>query len=94
MFRILFLLLVSISTQAQNTDLYVVYDQLFDNTKPIERKAFLYANEQTALFEDDLLSQYKQDIQENEKWQKEQDKKNKIKRTKAVIPNHSGIFLK
>ena len=83
MFRILFLLLVSISTQAQNTDLYVVYDQLFDYTTPIKRKAFLYANEQTALYEDDVLTQYKQNIQENEKWQKEQDKKNQGSSTKS-----------
>jgi len=83
MFRILFLLLVSTSVQAQNTDLYVVYDQLFDNFKRVERKAFLYANEQTALYEDDLLTQYKQNIQENEKWQKEQDKKNQGSNTKS-----------
>lgn len=83
MFRILFLLLVSTSIRAQNTDLYVVYDQLFDNFKRVERKAFLYANEQTALYEDDLLTQYKQDIQENEKWQKEQDEKNQDSNTKS-----------
>src|SRR5690606_23706546 len=83
MHRVIFFMLVCFNIQAQEKDLYVVYNQIFDYSKPIERAAFLYADDNGSLYEDDMLTQYRQSVIENEKWQKEQEKINEGSNSKS-----------
>ena len=77
MIRFLFFILFSINLHAQNNEITVVYHQLFDNFKKIERTAYLYANDETSLYEDDIITNNKKDRIENDKKQAELDKQNK-----------------
>ncbi|MEG0850463.1 MAG: GLPGLI family protein [Flavobacterium sp.] len=83
MYKVLFFMLVCFNASAQKNDLYVVYNQIFDYSKPIERTAFLYADDSGSLYEDDMLTQHKQAVIDNEKWQKEQDKINADSNSKS-----------
>lgn len=83
MYKVLFFMLACFSVHAQENDLYVVYNQIFDYSKPVERTAYLYADDNGSLYEDDMLTQYRQSVIENEKRQKEQEKINEGSNSKS-----------
>jgi len=87
MFRYLFCLLFSVYIHAQENDLYVTYDILFDNARKIEKKAFLYGNSDGSVYEDDLITNNKIDRIANEKKQAELDKQN------AGTNKYSSTFI-
>ena len=64
------------SVHAQEKDLYVEYHQVFDNAKKIERKAFLYGNEEGSIYEDDVVANNRRDREEHNKKLLELDKQN------------------
>ncbi|MBA5791902.1 GLPGLI family protein [Flavobacterium sp. xlx-214] len=61
---------------AQNNEITVVYHQFFDNAIKIERTSYLYANDETSLYEDDLITNNKKDRIENDIKQAELDRQN------------------
>lgn len=76
MFKYLCFLLIFNSVYAQEKEIYVEYNQLFDNARKIERKAFLYGNNEGSIYEDDLVTNNKIDREANDKKQAELDKQN------------------
>lgn len=97
MFKALCFLLIFTSVYAQEKELYVEYNQLIDNARKIERKAFLYGNSEGSVYEDDLITNNKIDRIANEKKQAELDKQNagtnKYSRTIIPLIKHNN-FLK
>lgn len=88
MYRYLCFLLFSVCVYPQEKELYVEYNQLFDNARKVERKAFLYGNSEGSVYENDLITNNKIDRIANEKKQAELDKQNADtnKFSRTIIP--------
>lgn len=85
---LLVLALIFTKTNSQENNLFVKYDVVYNTTREVKRTAYLWANNNEAIYELDILNALSKESEQEQKLQKDQNTENRVHTIKANIKDN------